>query len=113
MRVLHLGLGLHIKFTSITYELFQNQLPCKYLRFGIHSKVHLNYILGISKRPYMWVFKVGPSFKVLLKSPMGYFEMNLNMVITFRVTVSYNLQYPHTYLFSPTKSLALIFLIIK
>jgi hypothetical protein len=35
-------------------------------------------------------FKVGPSLKVLPKSPMSYFEMNLNMVIAFRVRVSYN-----------------------
>ncbi len=32
-------------------------------------------------------FEVGPSVKVLLKSPMGYFEMNLNMAIAFRVRV--------------------------
>jgi len=35
-------------------------------------------------------FKVGLSLKVLLKSSMGYFEMNLNMAIAFRVKVSYN-----------------------
>jgi hypothetical protein len=35
-------------------------------------------------------FKVGLSFKVLPKSPMGYFEMNLNMAIAFRVRVSYS-----------------------
>jgi hypothetical protein len=30
------------------------------------------------------------SLQVLPKSPMGYFEMNSNMAITFRVKVSYN-----------------------
>jgi hypothetical protein len=35
-------------------------------------------------------FKVGLSLRVSLKSPMGYFEMNLNMAIAFRVKVSYN-----------------------
>ncbi len=35
-------------------------------------------------------FKFGLSFKVLFKSPMGYFEMNLNIAIAFRVSVSYN-----------------------
>jgi hypothetical protein len=35
-------------------------------------------------------FKVGPSLNVLSKSPMGYFKMNLNMAIAFRVRVSYN-----------------------
>jgi hypothetical protein len=35
-------------------------------------------------------FKVGLSLKVLPNSPMGYFEMNLNMAIAFRVKVSYN-----------------------
>jgi len=35
-------------------------------------------------------FKVGFSLKVIFKSPMGYFEMNLNITIAFRVRVSYN-----------------------
>jgi hypothetical protein len=35
-------------------------------------------------------FKFGFSIKVLLKSPMGYFEVNLNMTIAFRVNISYN-----------------------
>jgi hypothetical protein len=35
-------------------------------------------------------FKVGLSLKVSLESPMGYFEMNLNMVIAFKVRVSYH-----------------------
>ncbi len=65
MQVLHLGLGFHSKAPS---------------------KLHIGYFeatqhVGIA-------FKVGLSFKVLLKSPMGYFEMNL--AITFRVRVSYN-----------------------
>jgi hypothetical protein len=34
--------------------------------------------------------RLGLSLKVLPKSPMGYFEMNLNMVIAFRVKVSYS-----------------------
>jgi hypothetical protein len=42
-------------------------------------KLHIEYFkmtlhVGIT-------FKVGPSLKVLPKSPMVYFEMNLNMVI--------------------------------
>jgi hypothetical protein len=35
-------------------------------------------------------FKVAFSLQVTPKSPMGYFEMNLNMDIVFRVGVSYN-----------------------
>jgi len=35
-------------------------------------------------------FKVRLSLKVLSKSPMGYFEMNLNMAIAFKVGVLYN-----------------------
>jgi hypothetical protein len=35
-------------------------------------------------------FKVGLSLKILPKSPMGYFEMNLNMVVAFKVKTSYN-----------------------
>jgi len=54
-------------------------------------------------------FKVRLSLKVLPKSPMGYFEMNFNMAIPFRVRVSYIFPYSHTYLFSTTKNLALIF----
>ncbi len=57
-------------------------------------------------------FKVGLSFKVLPKSPMGYFVMNLNMVITLGLGFHIK-KFSHTYLLSPTKSLALNFLIIK
>jgi len=35
-------------------------------------------------------FKITLSLQVLPKSLMGYFEMNLNMAIAFRVRVSYN-----------------------
>jgi hypothetical protein len=35
-------------------------------------------------------FKVAFSLHVNLKSPMGYFEMNLNMIIAFKVRASYN-----------------------
>jgi hypothetical protein len=35
-------------------------------------------------------FKVAFSLQVLSKSPMGYFEMNLNMAIAFRIRVSDN-----------------------
>jgi hypothetical protein len=34
-------------------------------------------------------FKVAFSLQVDLKSPMGYFEMNLNMAIAFKVGASY------------------------
>jgi hypothetical protein len=36
------------------------------------------------------IFKVALSLQVNPKSPMGYFEMNLNMAITFKVGASYN-----------------------
>jgi hypothetical protein len=35
-------------------------------------------------------FKVALSLQINLKSPMGYFEMNLNMAIAFRVGALYN-----------------------
>jgi hypothetical protein len=35
-------------------------------------------------------FRVALSLHVNPQSPMGYFEMNLNMAITFRVKASYN-----------------------
>ncbi len=44
---------------------------------------------------------------------MGYFKMNLNMAIAFGVKYSYILQYLYMYLLSPTRGLALNFLIIK
>jgi hypothetical protein len=48
--------------------------------------VHPNYILDISKQPYMWVLHLKFGFHLRLhKSIMGYFKMNLNMVIAFRV----------------------------
>jgi len=49
-----------------------------HLGLGFHLKVHPNYILGIA-------FNVALSLQVNPKSPMGYFEMNLNMAIAFRV----------------------------
>jgi hypothetical protein len=35
-------------------------------------------------------FKVALSLQVNPKSPMGYFEMNLNITIAFKVGASYN-----------------------
>jgi hypothetical protein len=51
-------------------------------------KLHFGYFkttlhMGIA-------FKVALSLQVLLQSPMGYFEMNLNIDIPLRVNVSYN-----------------------
>jgi len=50
-------------------------------------KGHPNYILVISKSPYMWVLhlRLGLHFR-LSKSPKGYIKTNLNMDITFRET---------------------------
>jgi hypothetical protein len=44
---------------------------------------------------------------------MGYFEMNLNIAIAFRVKFHIIMQYPHTYLLSLITNLALILLINK
>jgi hypothetical protein len=55
-------------------------------------------------------FKVGPSFKVLSKSPMGYFEMNLNMAIAFRDRVSYNFAISTHVLIFTNKKIGLNFL---
>ncbi len=58
----------------------------------------------------MWVLHLGLGLHLmLLKSPMGYIETNLNMSITFRATYSYNFAIPTHDLFSPTIKLALIF----
>jgi hypothetical protein len=40
---------------------------------------------------------------------MGYFEINMNMAIAFRVKVSYNFAISHTYLLSTFVNLAIIF----
>jgi len=56
MHVLHLGLGLHIRFPSITYGLFQN---------GLHA--------SIASRP-----RSSPKLHI------GYFETTLKMGITFK-----------------------------
>jgi hypothetical protein len=56
----------------------------------------------------MWVLHLGLGLHLrLLKSPMGYNETNLNMGIAFKARYSYNFAIPHTYLFSPTRNLAL------
>jgi len=53
-------------------------------------KGHPNYILIILKWCYMWVLHLGLNLHKLPKSPMGYFETNLNMSIAFKAKYSYN-----------------------
>jgi hypothetical protein len=58
----------------------------------------------------MWVLHLGLGLHLKLpKSPMGYIEMNLNMGVNLGLNIHIILQYPHMYLFSPTRNLALIF----
>jgi hypothetical protein len=93
MWVLHLGLGLHIRFASITYGLFKMNLHAgiafrPWSSFKSTPKLHIGYFkatlhVGIA-------FKVALSLEVNPKSPMGYFEMNLNIAIAFKVGASYN-----------------------
>jgi hypothetical protein len=68
----------------------------------------------ILKWHYMWVLHVGLGlhFK-LFKSPMGYIEMNWIHILHLGLSIHIILQYPHVYLFSPTRILALFFWIIK
>jgi len=81
-------------------------------RFWFSFKGHPNYILVISKWPYMWVLRLRLGFVFwvlglqlkLSKSPMGYIEMNLNMGITFRAKYSYNFALPtHVLIFTNYK----------
>jgi hypothetical protein len=53
----------------------------------------------------MWVLHLGLGLQLmLLKSPMGYIEMNLNMVTTFRAKYSYNFAiYAHVFIFTNYK----------
>jgi hypothetical protein len=47
----------------------------------VPRKLHIGYF---ELTPHVDItFKVGFSLKVSLKSPMGFFEMNLNMAIAF------------------------------
>jgi hypothetical protein len=68
-------------------------------------KGHPNYILVILKWPYMWVLHLGLGLQFkLLKSPMGYIEMNLKMGITIRARYSYNFALPtHILIFTNYK----------
>jgi len=86
MQVLHLGLGLHSKAPP--------ELHIGYFETTLH--------LGIA-------FKVGLSLKVLPKSLMGYFEMIWIWLLHLALGFHIILQYPHMYLFSLTKNLALSF----
>jgi hypothetical protein len=62
-----------------------------HLGLGLHSKVHPNNILGISKQPYMWVLHLRLPFhyKFYFNHLWVIFKMNLNIAIAFRVKVSY------------------------
>ncbi len=93
-------MNLHTSIASRPWSSFKGapKLHIGYFRTTLH--------VGIA-------FKVALSLQVLPKSPMGYFEMNLNMANACRVRFHIILQYPHTYLLSPIKNLALMFLIIK
>jgi hypothetical protein len=62
----------------------------------------------------MWVLHLRLGLHLrLLKSPMGYFKTNLDMAIAFKAKYLYNLAIPAHILFSPTRDLALNFLMIK
>jgi hypothetical protein len=117
MRVLHLRLGLHIRFALITYGLFQYELTCMHciwalvfiqrrtqtiywvfqsdlacgyciLRLPFRYRFYFNHLWVILKWTWIWLLHLGLRFHIIL-------------------------QYPHTYLFSSITNLALIFLITK
>jgi len=93
MWVLHLGLGLHIRFASNTYGLFRMNFHAsiafrRWSSFKGTPKLHIGYFKATLHVDIP--FKVAFSLQVNPKSPMGYFEMNLNITIAFKVGASYN-----------------------
>jgi hypothetical protein len=60
-----------------------------HISFGFHSKAtKLN--IGYFEMTYMWVLCLGLGLHfMLLKSPMVYIKMNLNMGVAFKVRYSY------------------------
>jgi len=86
-----------------------------HLGFSLHSKAHPNYILGILNRPYMWVLHLRWLFhyKFYLNHLWVILEWTWIWLLHLGLRFHIILQYPHTYLLSLIKNLALIFLIIK
>jgi len=115
MWVLHLGLILHLKLFKPPMDCFKMNLHASIaymLWFSL--KGHPNYILVISKWPYVWVLHLGLGLHLrLFKSPMGKWKRIWIWVLHLGLGINIILQYLHTYLFSPTRHLTLIFWIIK
>jgi len=92
MWVLHLGLILHLRLSKSPMDYFKMNLHANIAyRLWFSLKGQPNYILVISKWPYMWVLHLGLGLHLkLFKSPMSYIKTNLNMGTVFKARYSYN-----------------------
>jgi len=86
MWVLHLRLIIHLRLFKSHMDYFKMNLHVGIAyKLWLSSKGHSNYILVISKLPYMWELHLGLGLHLrLLKSPNSYIETNLNMGIAFK-----------------------------
>jgi len=86
MWVLHLGLIIHLRLFKSLMDYFKMNLHVSIAyKLWISLKCHPNYILVISKRPYMWVLQLRLGLHLRLpKSLKGYIKTNLNMGIAFK-----------------------------
>ncbi len=88
MWVLHLGLIIHLRLSKSPMDYFKMNLHASITyKFWFSLKGHPNYILVISKWPYMWVLHLGFGLHLMLpKPPKGHIKTNLNMGIAFEDT---------------------------
>jgi hypothetical protein len=96
MWVLDLRLIIHLRLSTSPMDYLKMNLHAIIAyRFWFSLKGHPNYILIISKWPYMWVLhlRLGLHLK-LPKSLVDYIKTNLNMGIAFRAKYSYNFAIP-------------------
>jgi hypothetical protein len=106
MWVLHFRLILHLRLSKSPMDYFGMNLHASIAyKFWFSFNGHTNYILVISKWPYMWVLHL--KLGLHLKSPkslMGYIGTNLNIGIAFSVKHSYNFVIPtHVFIFTNYK----------
>jgi hypothetical protein len=86
MWVLHLRLIIHLRLFKSPMDYFKMNLHVDIAyKLWFSLKGHSNYILVISKWPYMWELHLGLGLHLRLpKSPNGYIETNLNTSIAFK-----------------------------
>ncbi len=96
MWVLHLRLIIHLRLFKWSMDYFKMNLHVSITyRLWFSLKGHPNYIMVISKWPYMWVLHLGLGLHLRLpKTLMDYIKMDLNMGIAFRAKYLYDFAIP-------------------